>query len=87
MQVGVEYFKAVNTFLEPCLRPAFDAVADKAHWKNPINARIANHPLVRQLVAEAITFYAGGGATFEVDPSDDSKLIVRAPGYYVRIGA
>lgn len=65
------------------LEQAFDLVADKKHWKNPINAVI---PLEsdQALIREAVIHFTGSVPTF-VRTSKGIK--VTANGYYLTIGS
>ncbi len=70
---------------------AFDAVADKANWKNPINTVVDLDDYTKALVAEAVVFYAGCVPSFErltgTTTSGLAKYRVTAKGYYAAVGA
>jgi hypothetical protein len=71
----------------------FNLVADKAHWKNPIDARVELTFDEADLLREVVIFYTGSVPTLEVlEPTanrTDGKSLYRvtADGYYVAIGA
>jgi hypothetical protein len=64
---------------------AFELVRDPLNWKEPIDAIIWSD--FERAVTCAIDFFAGGGATFEEIEGEPGLLRVKAPGYYVQIGA
>jgi len=47
------------------LSKVFDKVADKANWKNPINATAYLSDEEKEMLAKAITFFTGSVAKFE----------------------
>ena len=57
---------------------AFDAVKNKEHWKDSIDAIIKEED--RAITETAINFFAGGGVMFY--PAGEGKLRVTAPGYW-----
>jgi hypothetical protein len=67
------------------LAAAFDWVADKAHWKNPIDCVVALSPRQVALVREAVPFFTGSKARVEV--IDEGVVRIRAAGYFATIGA
>lgn len=75
------------------LSTAFDIVAPKDHWKNPIDATIEVDFNTADLIREAVVFFTGSVPTFEVietvkDRGDGKgKYRVTAAGYYNTIGA
>jgi hypothetical protein len=73
------------------LSVAFDAVADKANWKNPIDATVDLDDYTKAMVAEAIVFFTGSVAKFTRKGGTTTDGIgryrVRAAGYYRTIGA
>lgn len=69
------------------LSEAFDWVADRSNWKNPIACAIVLSARQRALVREAIVFFTGSIPTITVDDGDAETTIVRAAGYYATIGA
>jgi hypothetical protein len=73
------------------LSMAFDAVADKAHWKNPINAVVDLDEFTKAMVAKAVVFFAGCEASFErmggTTTSGVGRYRVKAKGYYLAVGA
>lgn len=75
-----------HEFTRDELKTAFERVADKQNWKNPIRALITEHLTDRDFIAirEAVSFFAGCVPMFRLTP-DGVK--VTAPGYYVAVGA
>jgi hypothetical protein len=75
------------TYAASCL--AFDAVADKANWKNPIDAVVDAY--TRELVREAVIFFAGCVPSFEpltgTTTGGIGRYRVKAVGYYNAVGA
>lgn len=73
------------------LSRAFNSVADKSNWKNPINIVVDLDDHTKQLVAEAVTFYTGSVATFArltgTTTGGVARYRVQAVGYYEAIGA
>lgn len=73
------------------LRLAFDAVADFSNWKNPIDKIIDLDGYTKELVKEAVTFFAGCVPTFEALTGSTTggiaKYRVRAVGYYAAVGS
>ncbi len=72
------------------MHDAFTAVADKEHWKNPIDA-VVSEKLV-DILRDAIPFFTGSiPEFFDRDengrPYGDGKVCVVADGYFVAIGA
>lgn len=69
------------------LKAAFERVQDPTNWKNPIKAVITvkDRDAETRVIGSAIDFFAGGGAEFQDGPKNTVR--VRAPGYYVLIGA
>jgi len=66
------------------LKAAFDLVANRSHWKNPIRRTVpAGTDL--ELVREAVIFYTGSVPEFSTKP-DGSTLVV-AIGYFAAVGA
>lgn len=65
---------------------AFDQVADKANWKNPID-RVVRIASDRQMafIREAVIFFTGSVPTFTAKGAN--KYRVTAAGYYNTIGA
>lgn len=70
------------TRMQSELTAAFNLVADKANWKNPVDALI--DPAQREIVSDAVVHFTGSVPTFS--PAGD-KLRVKADGYYLTIGA
>jgi hypothetical protein len=66
------------------LSAAFDWVADRSNWKNPIDVRLVLSDRQCALVAAAVEFFAGCRPTIE---RDGDVVHVRAVGYYVAVGA
>lgn len=78
------------------LSAAFDLVADKAHWKNPIDATLQLTTEQVALIHDAALFFGAGEAKFHApaqtvqwDNGDNMVAVyhVTAPGYYATIGA
>lgn len=73
------------------LSVAFDAVANKANWKNPIDKIVDLDAYGIALVKEAVIFYTGSVPSFTAftgtTTSGIGKYRVKAVGYYVAIGA
>lgn len=69
------------------LEEAFRKIADSTNWKNPIDAVIDEADL--KVCEYACQFYTGGQLTITgvMMGSEGDKLRVKAPGYYVSIGA
>ena len=72
------------------LSAAFDRVADKANWKNPINAVVVlkTHREMA-MIKEAVRFFAGCQAKFEAVELLGARCRYRvtAKGYYLAVGA
>jgi hypothetical protein len=72
------------------LSAAFDAVADKANWKNPIGpVEVLCSDL--PTIIKAVEFYAGSpvrahGESYE-GPDGFYRIRITAPGYYACVGA
>lgn len=72
---------------------AFNRVADKAHWKNPIDATIivmGGREL--EIVLRSIIFFTGSRATSEILRANtlgqgSATYRIRAAGYYAAVGA
>lgn len=80
-------FVAFGTrYTRMALSEAFDWVKDQTNWKNPIDCTLrgVTTAVDRQLIAAAITFYAGCTATFT---GTKQGLRVQAVGYYRAVGA
>lgn len=73
------------------MHEAFTAVQSPKGWKYNIDKTVYLDEDGINLTSEAITHFAGGGATFTAvrGPAVDgkTKYRVRAPGYYTLIGA
>ncbi len=78
------------------LSAAFDLVADRANWKNPIDATVQLTPQQIILIAQAVPFFAGCEARFSplsktviFDNGGQPVLTYRvtAKGYYAAVGA
>jgi hypothetical protein len=64
---------------------AFNAVANKTHWKNPIDAVVDLNDAEREMLRKAVIFFTGSVPSFK--PRKGSNLPrcryrVRATGYY-----
>jgi hypothetical protein len=68
------------------LLEAFDMVADKKAWKNPIDRLVTREWFAYNgnRLREAIIFYTGSVPMFT--PADDLHIRVEADGYYKTIG-
>jgi hypothetical protein len=70
---------------------AFDAVANRANWKNPIDAVVSLDSYTMAMVREAVVFFTGSVPTFELmtgtTTSGMGRYRVKAAGYYRTIGA
>lgn len=78
------------------LSAAFDMVADKVNWKNPINCHAALTGSQVAMIYAAVQFYAGCSPTFSVlagrvefDAKGNpfNSYHVKAKGYYAAVGA
>lgn len=74
------------------LSTAFDLVADRSNWKNPISALVNLTDSERDMVAGAVVFFTGSVASFEAISHGTmqhglTRYRVRAAGYYRAIGA
>ena len=72
------------------LSVAFDAVADKANWKNPVDSVVDLNDAEMAMVREAVVFFTGSVAKFEARKGAKlprCRYRVRAAGYYKTIGA
>lgn len=67
------------------LSKAFDSVADRANWKNPINAVVALDSFGICLLTEAVIFFTGSVPSYK--SLGGGKYRVTAAGYYRTIGA
>lgn len=70
---------------------AFDAVADKTNWKNPIDRVVDLDDYTKALVERAVIYFVGSTPTFErlggTTTGGVGRYRVRADGYYLTIGA
>lgn len=62
------------------LTDAFDAVKDKAHWKNPIDATA--ELTMRGVLEHAIPYFTGTPADFDEIEGQPNVIHVTAPGYF-----
>lgn len=71
------------------LAEAFALVQPKKDWKNSISAVIdvglPGHDV--SLVLAAVDYFCGGGGVATQEGRSLTKMRIRAPGYYNRIGA
>jgi hypothetical protein len=68
------------------LRAAFDRVADRSHWKNPIASSVVIHSeFEREVIRRAVVFFTGSVPTFEHVAGP--FFICRAAGYFAAVGA
>lgn len=65
------------------LEKAFDLVANKEHWKLPVNALVP-HGTDENLITEAVIHFTGSVPSFK---ETKKGIRVRAAGYYNTIGA
>lgn len=66
------------------LKPAFDTVKNKEHWKNPIEL-ILPSDCDQHLISSAVIFYTGSVPDFT--RQHDGRWHVYADGYYLTVGA
>jgi hypothetical protein len=68
------------------LKDAFELVAPKGNWKNPISTFLPGDMCLvdRERIDAAVVFYAGCTAAFV---RRGTGLLVTAPGYYASVGA
>lgn len=71
-------------YTETQLSEAFDMIRPTENWKMPIDAVIRDNDNV-ELVQYACMFYTGDYGT--VTDNNDGTYRIRAPGYYMTIGA
>lgn len=73
------------------LSAAFDKVADKKHWKNPIDTTVECDDLEKEIIYEAVIHFTGSVPEFVVLPGrhrgQKRKYRIKADGYYLAIGA
>lgn len=74
------------------MEAAFALVKPAANWKNPIRATVSVASETElDVIGDAIAYFTGSRAEFRRLKTTDSKgrarYAVRAPGYYVSIGA
>ena len=73
------------------LEVAFNAVANKANWKYPVNATVDLDAYTKAMVFEAVVFFTGSKPTFKrltgSTTGGMAKYRVKAAGYYATIGA
>ena len=67
-----------ETFSQPLLRAAFEAVQNKADWRGPIAATVA--PVNKELTRQAVIWFTGTEPTFEALEGVPA-LVVRSEGY------
>lgn len=70
-------------YTQEALRAAFDKVADRRNWKNPIEAEIARDEFA--ITAEAVQFYTS--STLVIAEDRGATLLVKAAGYYRTVGS
>ena len=68
------------------LHPAFEMVADRKHWKNPINALVEADDAKLAIIAAAVPFFTGSLAEI-TKGRKRGTFRVRAAGYYETVGA
>lgn len=73
-----------NEYVER-MREAFRLVQDRDNWKMPVDAVIPDTPGIRELVSDAVIFFAG--CLPEIIPLPDGKIRVTAIGYYNAVGS
>ena len=72
------------------LSALFDKVADKAHWKNQIDAEVVLAPAQLSMMFEAVVFFTGSvpDVTYLADvPGGLRRYRVKAAGYFATCGA
>lgn len=67
------------------LSHAFDFVADRSNWKNPIDVVVVLSDRQVALVREAVVFFTGSVPT--ITKREDGAVRVVAAGYYAAVGA
>jgi len=67
-------------FTEKALEAAFKLVADKDHWKNPIDIVIARPDMGLEVIDKAVEFYTATAPVFT--PVNGNLVHVEADGYY-----
>jgi len=71
------------TRMQSELSAAFDLVAPKSHWKNPIDTELRG-PVDIELIADAVIHFTGSVPVFR---TRGKTTFVNAAGYYATIGA
>ena len=71
------------TRMQSELSAAFDLVAPKGNWKNPIDTEL-HGPVNVELIADAVIHFTGSVPVFRVR---GKTTFVKAAGYYLTIGA
>lgn len=72
------------------LSTAFDRIADRSNWKNPIDRVLDLNDAELFAIIEAVRFFAGCVPTFTIVPGGKlpkCRYRVRAVGYYAAVGA
>lgn len=67
------------------MKEQFDRVADKQHWKNPIDATVSLTPRERAVLCEAVVFFTGSVPT--VEKVGFGVYRITAAGYFAAVGA
>lgn len=67
------------------LAAAFSRVENKTNWKMPIDATVGLTDYERAEMAEAVVFFTGSVAEFEIVTGGQYR--VKARGYYAAVGA
>lgn len=71
---------AAGGYSQDALSAAFNAVQDKTHWKNPVNAIVDRDQI--EILTRAIPWFTGTEAAFSDVDGDPDKVVVTAPGYF-----
>lgn len=67
------------------LLAAFNLVANKDHWKNPITTTLLQREVDEKLLTDAIIHFTGSVPTFS--SMAGGRVLIKANGYYLTIGA
>lgn len=72
-------------FTREQMKEAFDMVADRNHWKNPIKRIVKIEPRMIPIIEDAVMYFTGSEA--EITKLHSGFYRVEAVGYYSAIGA
>lgn len=79
-ETGTKYSRAE-------LKAAFELVENKENWKMPIVKALTLSNGQREVIEEAVVFFAGCRPTFTPIVNVPGKYLVEAVGYYNAVGA